>query len=122
MIRTSLVCLLAGSLAGAWLLAGAGGGRMDLAEMHRELMLSGWVDQFALGTAAWILPRMRGAGSRQGGAAGWIGYGLLNGGVLLALVRSMSGIPASWPAAAMQATGMMVLVGELWRRIKPFGS
>lgn len=61
-VRLSLLWLLAGSLVGAWLLAaGAGwmaapGGRWLLA--HADWMRFGWMTQFALGVACWILPRL----------------------------------------------------------------
>jgi hypothetical protein len=122
MIRTSLLYLLAGSVAGGLLLAGVGAGRTDLAEGHRQAMLQGWVAQFALGTAFWVLPRMRGSPSREAGPAGWLGYLSLNTGLAMALIQCAAGRPVSWPGPAVQAAGAILLAGGLWRRVKPFGS
>ena len=127
MLRLSLLALFTGGLAGALVLGGFPpalvlAGRFRA--MHLELMLFGWLVQFVLGVAYWILPR-HAAGSERGSVAlGWTAFGLFQAGIGLALIGE--GGPAAEilvPAGRVLLVGAILLfVGLFVPRIKPFGT
>ena len=87
--RAAMGWLLIGSGAGALMLGSRGlGWTVPYAEalaLHLDVMLFGWMTQFTMGTAYWMLPK-HATGPERGGdapiAAAWV---LLNAGVLAAL-------------------------------------
>ncbi|MEO8029719.1 MAG: hypothetical protein ABJC74_00670 [Gemmatimonadota bacterium] len=123
LIRSALLCLVAGAGLGALLLAAPQSGTHGWWRAHAELMLLGWTGQLALGVAYWILPKhatghARGAESLARGI-----HPLLNAGLLLGVSAWGLGLPG-WVLAASRllesaAIGSFVLVA--WPRVKPFG-
>ena len=125
-IRIALVWLLVGTTTGTWMLlnrAGVvGAGIWIFRPSHIDTMLLGFMIQFALGVALWILPRARHAANRKPANDGWAAA-LFNVGLVLRIVASMSG-----PSAASQssfyigtgilAAGLGLLVWKLWPRIQ----
>lgn len=123
MLRTALVALAVGSLLGAGMLAAPGGGAVRWRPLHAELMLVGWMVQFALGTAFWILPRFRQGAERGREGPGWLAFALLNLGALLAGVGGSVAGPGGWTLAGRTAELLAVaaFAAQAWPRVKPFG-
>ncbi|HNJ06030.1 MAG TPA: hypothetical protein PLB73_17345, partial [Leptospiraceae bacterium] len=60
LVRTSFCYLILGSAIGTWLLLDKAASTPILEgvrNIHREIMLAGWIVQLVIGTATWILPR-----------------------------------------------------------------
>ncbi|MCA0456931.1 MAG: cbb3-type cytochrome c oxidase subunit I [Chloroflexi bacterium] len=94
-----------------------------LLTVHIELLIVGWLMQLALGVAFWILPRFTHEPRYGSLRRGWLGYGLLNVGILLVIL-------APWipHAAALHPIGRLLEVlaaitfaTALWPRVKAFG-
>lgn len=125
--RTALVHLVLGSLVGALLLAARGTGVElpygPLMALHGEVLLIGWLLQFTMGVAYWMLPK-HASGSPRGAtgpiAAAWL---LLNAGVWTAgLGMALEGPAAVVTAGRLAEAGSLVLfASNAWPRIKPFG-
>jgi len=126
--RTALCYLILGLALGALLLAVKGlgwpfpYGRLML--LHAELLLVGWLLQFTMGVAHWMLPK-HASGPERGPdapiAAAWL---LLNVGVWLAGLGPVLG----WPAAVVgagrgaEAAAVLAFVVNAAPRIKAFGT
>jgi len=126
--RTALIHLVTGATLGAWLLAARGTGLTlpygRLMAAHGELLLVGWLLQFTMGVAYWMLPKHAAGDSRGANgpiAAAWL---LLNGGVLMAVVgqtiHGTTGIVAAGRLA--EAGALAAFAANAWPRIKPFGA
>lgn len=125
MVRLSLVYLSLGATIGALLLANKGYPFEPrlwlLLTAHIETMFFGWMTQFAMGVAFWILPRFAGAKPRGREQLVWMAFGLLNLGIGLVIL-------ASWTADALLATvgkgfelaAWCAFLWGSWRRIYPF--
>lgn len=125
MVRFSLLYLGLGATFGALLLANKGYSFEPrlwlLLTAHVETMFFGWMTQFAMGVAFWILPRLSGTKPRGREWLIWIAFGLLNLGIGLMVF-------ASWTAATYLATvgkglelaAWLVFLWGMWRRIYPF--
>lgn len=126
MLRTALLALLVGSALGALLLATEPRydvTRAALREVHLTLLLFGWLVQFVLGVAYWMLPRHSRAPERGPGWAGWTAYGAFVSGLGLALAGLW------FPQNGVAPAGRLLLAGAtfafiilLWGRAKPFGN
>ena len=127
MIRCALISLLLGSTAGALLL-----GRFPpalsriapLRAMHLDLMLFGWLVQFVLGVAYWILPRYATRPERGPAAPAATSFVLFQAGLVLALLGSATpALHALAPAGRLLLAGASLLFAILLvPRIKPFGN
>jgi heme/copper-type cytochrome/quinol oxidase subunit 1 len=119
--RTAFAWLLIGSGAGALMLASRGlGWPVPWAQalaLHMDVMLFGWMTQFTMGTAYWMLPK-HAAGPERGHdapmAAAWV---LLNAGVIFAAA-------GAWPLAGRLAelAAVLAFATNAIPRIKPFGA
>ncbi|MEO8139632.1 MAG: hypothetical protein ABI742_08305 [Gemmatimonadota bacterium] len=126
MLRSSLLALLVGTGLGAWLLGTEPAydtARAGLREMHLTLLLFGWLVQFVLGVAYWMLPRYPTAPDRGPVWLGWTAYA----GFTLGLVFGFLGRLA--PLGNLGSSGRLLLAGAtfgflllLWGRAKPFGT
>ena len=123
MLRAALVALAVGSIIGAGMLAAAGG-VARWRPLHAELMLVGWMVQFALGTAFWILPRFRHGAERGGEVAGWLAFALLNLGALWTGIGGSLAGPSGWTLVGRSAelAGVVAFAVQAWPRVKPFGA
>lgn len=130
MVRTSLLYLLAGIGLGAFLLIGEGLRRPaplpGLGLIHAHLLFVGWLLQFGLGVAYWLLPRRRRPENplSYSERVAFAGYGLLNAGLLLrAFFEPFAGaeVPAIGSmlvvSGVFQAAAGLVFVSQLWRRV-----
>jgi len=90
---------------------------------HQEILMVGWLIQFALGVAFWILPRFTQEPRYGNVRRGWIGYGLLNAGILLVVISAWVTGAESLKAVGRLLEGVAVItfVSVLWPRVKPFG-
>ena len=122
MIRISLVSLLAGAAVGALLLAqlpAALAHEGTLRAIHLDLMLFGWLMQFVLGVAYWMLPRYPTLPERGSPAAAWSALALFDAGLLTAIVGwtlSLTGLASLGRAALVGGT--LVFLGVLVPRVK----
>jgi cbb3-type cytochrome oxidase subunit 1 len=127
MVRLSLVALVAGATIGALLLGGIPAAVRQagaLRAVHITLMLFGWLVQFVLGVAYWILPRQAVAPERGPVSLAWLAFGTFQAGVGLVLVGA-----AAPSVGVLAPAGQLLLAGAtllflvlLVPRIKPFGS
>ena len=129
MIRSSLFALLLGSAAGALLLSRAAPARSlaltpQLRAMHLDLILFGWLVQFVLGVAHWILPRYAIRPERGPALPAWTAFGLFQGGLVLCLVGAAApALHALAPAGRILLTGgALLFLFLLFPRVKPFGN
>jgi hypothetical protein len=122
--RTAFAWLLIGSGSGALILGARGLGwsvpYADALALHMDMMLFGWMTQFTMGTAYWILPKHATGPERGHNApitAAWV---LLNAGVLAAAL----GQAGPWLLAGRLAQLAAVIAFALNAvpRIKPFGA
>ncbi|HEY7682586.1 MAG TPA: cbb3-type cytochrome c oxidase subunit I [Gemmatimonadales bacterium] len=127
MLRLSLLALCAAGVHGALLLsqfppALALAGR--LRAVHIELMLFGWMVQFVLGVAYWILPRHPAPPERGSPALGWTAFGLFQTGLTVAVAGAAapSGGVLAPAGQLLVVAALLLFVRLLAPRIKPFGS
>ncbi len=126
LLRLSLLALLVGSGLGAWLLATEPGfipARPALRLIHLDLLLFGWLTQFVLGVAYWMLPRHPVAPERGPVWLGWTAFALFQAGLGISLVgtdTSSHGTIA--PAGHLLLAGAtFIFLLLLWGRARPFG-
>jgi hypothetical protein len=93
-IRTALLALLAGSLAGALMLSAKAGMPATLPgwihAWHLELMLLGWFGNLTLGVAYWMFPKHAKGRERGSPVPPSAAYALLNAGIILAALGVMT--------------------------------
>lgn len=90
---------------------------------HVEILVFGWIIQLVIGVGYWMLPKYPVAPIRGHAGPLWAAWGLLNGGVLLAVaVGALGGYALPLLAARLMELGAVVLFARnVWPRIKPFG-
>lgn len=126
-IRVALIYLLVGTGLGAWRLAAMGADLPSpgwIGELHRQLVLSGWLAQTALGTAYGILPRGSAESPRGSIRLAWAALGLLNTGLLIiASGLVLFALPAAVLTGRILANlGLGLFAVLLWPRIRAFGA
>lgn len=124
LIRAALIYMGVGFLFGALILYHKGIPIYDwawrLLNPHIELMIFGWMMQFVMGVAFWILPRFTGENRYGRTGAGWWSFGLFNSGVLLTAIGTWfahDGLSLLGRCAMLPAVILFVFV--LWPRVKP---
>lgn len=124
-VRASLLYLATGFTLGALMLSNKGlqlsPWLWRLLPAHIEVLLLGWIAQFAMGVAFWMLPRFH--SSRGNERPAWAAFFLLNSGLLLAGFGAMLGLPA-WVVLAgrlLEITAVAAYATHAWPRVKPFG-
>lgn len=118
-VRAALIYLALGWTLGALLLGvkgtGAVAGLWLLRPLHVELLLVGWMAQFAVGVATWILPR-------TAAAPAWPlvpALVLLNAGVWLAGLAAPLGVaPALLAGRACELAAFLLLARHLLPRVR----
>lgn len=130
MVRASLLYLLAGFTAGAWLLGAKGSPGLamppGLVAAHAELLLLGWAAQITLGVAYWIAPRFREGPPRGREWPARAGAILLNTGIWLVatgpfLPSATLGGGASLLGAILTVLAAVGFAVHLWPRVKGVG-
>lgn len=127
MVRLSLVSLALGALVGGLLLAAVPAVAPHgaaLRQMHLDLMLFGWLVQFVLGVAYWMLPRHAATPERGSAPLAWGAFALFQCGLALAVVGQAFSLRGIAPAAArpLLAGATFTFLGLLWGRVKPFAA
>lgn len=127
MVRSALLHLGIGITLGALMLWNKGS-MIDvriwlLVSTHLEMLIVGWLVQLALGVAFWILPRFTQEPRYGNVRRGWVGYILLNTGILLVILSLW--ITALYPLQAvgrlLEVAAALTIGSVLWPRVKPFG-
>jgi len=126
-VRTALIYLGCGFTVGAYMLINKGL-RLDphflaWVYMHEELLLIGWMLQFVIGVAFWILPRFMTAPKYGAIEQAWAAYIVLNMGVLTTIVGTWIEGPGS--SAALIGRGLEIVAAAtfavyIWPRVRPF--
>lgn len=123
LIFLSLFYFFAGTAMGALMLMHKAGFGNDaiwaLFPVHIEFMMFGWIIQFTLGVAFWILPRFLGENPR-----GKAGYGafmvfLINAGIMLVVAAQTDVIAAQFALAGRLAetAAVLLFIRLHWGRI-----
>lgn len=127
MIRSALVHLGIGIPLGALMLWNKGS-LFDLriwllVSTHLELLIVGWLIQFALGIAFWILPRFTQEPRYGSVRRGWLGFILLNAGVLLVVMSLLLAAFVRFQPLGrlLEIAAALTLGSVLWPRVKSFG-
>jgi len=111
MIRAAIIYLLTGFLFGALMLIGKGISDLSflwkLLPLHIEILIFGWIIQFTMGTAYWILPRYLEGPARGNPHLSKIMVIIFNSGILVNLATSLEVISAG---------------GYLWGRLLEVGA
>lgn len=97
-----------------------------LTPVYFHLLMVGWVTQFILGIAIWMLPKYSQQKPRRSDTLSWAVYGLLNAGLITrALAEPMNSFSpgAAWgwllvASALLQWTAGLFFVINAWPRVK----
>ena len=122
-LRLSLLYLISGFSLGALMLANKGepfaAWAWSLLPVHIEVLVFGFVIQFAMGMGYWILPRYPG-GSRGTEWVVWASIGLLNAGLWLVSASAWFSLPGGWTALghALEGVAALLFAAQMWRRIR----
>lgn len=127
MVRTALLHLGIGVTIGALMLWNKGE-LFDLriwllVSTHLELLIVGWLVQLALGVAFWILPRFTHEPRYGNVRRGWLGYILLNAGIILVVMSLLMAAFVSLQPLGhfLEVIAALTLGSALWPRVKAFG-
>ena len=127
-IRASLIYLLFGFTFGGLLLANKGfmisPAVWMLLPIHIEFDLVGWLVQFAMGVAFWILPRFSHEPRYGNQTFGWLAFALLNIGVLCTGLGQWLGAPPAifLLGRLLELSACVLFVLHAWPRVKPTGA
>jgi hypothetical protein len=122
MIRSSLICLVAASVAGGLILVNNSADLhpaiWSLLPLHYEFAIWGWLVQFVMGTAYWMFPRFLSTPNRGNTEAAWTMVVLLNGGLLILAVSGwmQGGDFMAGTGRALIALSVVTFVLLMWKR------
>jgi cbb3-type cytochrome oxidase subunit 1 len=119
MVRIALVYLLIGVLIGSFILIQKAYPIWDpvwfLRAVHIEMLIFGFIIQFTLGTAYWMLPKMLGVSQRGPELPAWVMVFVLNLGVVLLLGKPV----VNWFLAGEEThTTLTMLMGVSGRALQ----
>jgi heme/copper-type cytochrome/quinol oxidase subunit 1 len=127
MIRSALLYLGVGITLGALMLWNKGS-LFDariwlLVSTHLEMLIVGWLVQLALGVAFWILPRFTKEPRYGNVRLGWVGFALLNTGILVVIISLLIGSLVNLQPLGrlIEVIAALTLGSVLWPRVKAFG-
>lgn len=123
-VRLSLLYLALGTTFGALILANKGIPFAPLVwallPAHIDVMFLGWMTQFALGMAYWILPRFASDAPRGDERWSWAAVVLLNTGIWLVVFSPILPFIGVTPLARLlEAAGLLAFAFGNWRRVYP---
>jgi hypothetical protein len=126
-IKTALVYLVLGVLAGAWMLLGQAGLPLpeveNLYTVHIHLLGVGFFLMMVCGVAFWMVPRKSGETREQAARdpLGWASYYLITVGLavrcLALLLPAVFGRPVLATSAFLQAGGVLAFALAIWPRV-----
>jgi hypothetical protein len=127
MVRASLLYMAAGFLFGSLLLHHKGVPIYDwtwkLRDPHIELMIFGWVMEFVMGIAYWILPRIPGEHRFGATRPAWYSFVLLNAGILLSAAAAWDEHSVgAFAGRTLTLAGLALFATVIYPRVKPLGS
>lgn len=127
LIRSSFICLLTGMIIGALLLVHKAypfhPASWSLLPVHIELLVFGWIIQFTMGTAYWILPRYLESTSRGNVKVAILMVVLLHLGMLFVIVDGLANsLSLVLVGRIMETTSVFLFVGLHWQRIVTYNS
>lgn len=123
LLKLSLLYLLTGFAMGAVMLANKAISMhphvWQLLPMHIEMLVFGFIIQFTLGTAYWILPRLLEGPGRGGKIRPFLLVGCLNLGIILVIIDSFSPewISFRLTGRVLELTAVGLFVSLHWNRI-----
>lgn len=123
MIRSSLLYLLLGVGLGALMLIHKAyplhPAVWQLLPVHIEVTIFGWIIQFTLGTAYWMLPRFLEEPKRGNRGAAWLMVILLNLGILMVVADSLFSplIPLRLAGRFLEVGAVTLFISLHWNRI-----
>ncbi|MBO6586058.1 MAG: cbb3-type cytochrome c oxidase subunit I [Gracilimonas sp.] len=126
LIKSSLICLLVGVLLGALILINKAL-NIDpeiwgLLPVHIELMIFGWIIQFTLGVAYWILPRYLKGEARGNRLPAYLMVLLFNLGIWLMVFAELTeaGDYIHLVARGLEFSAVVLFISLHWKRIVSF--
>lgn len=126
MIRGSLVYFSAAILAGGLMLVQKAvlidGSIWSLLQIHIELALFGWLIQFVMGTAYWMLPRFLKGPKRGSEKAAWFMVLLWNAGIWFYILSHLKILPAGGFlfGRILELSAVVCFIYLHWNRIVPY--
>lgn len=126
MAAASFIYLVAGFTLGGLLLIHKGvplhPPLWSLLPAHGDMLLWGWISQLTLAVAYWIFPRFPRQPRRGNPPFQWMGFAVLNLGIILTVLNPFLTAPPWIPitARALQLVGASPLMLYLWLRIRPY--
>jgi len=126
MIRSSLIYLLVGVLIGASLLLEKAYPIFPqlwvLLPVHIEILIFGFIIQFTLGTAYWILPRFLEGKPRGNPLAAKLIVGLLNSGIILNVMSFLNIVhkEGTLVGRSLEVASVILFVSLHWNRIASY--
>ncbi|MEQ8525896.1 hypothetical protein [Gracilimonas sp.] len=126
LIKSSLICLLFGAFLGALMLINKAL-NIDpeiwaLLPAHIELMIFGWIIQFTLGVAYWILPRYLKGEARGNRFVAYLMVAALNLGIWLMVFAELTtaGDYIHIVARGLEFLAVVLFISLHWKRIVSF--
>jgi len=128
MLHISFVCLLLGSVLGTLLLIDKALSIhpfiWQLLPVHYELLTIGWIVQFTLGTAYWILPRFLKGEARGSETQAFFMVAFLNFGILFVLLGHFfeTAVSLVLIGRILQLAAVLTFIKLHWKRILTYRS
>lgn len=126
LIKSSLICFVMGAFLGALLLVNKAfnieSAVWGLLPVHIELMIFGWIIQFTLGVAYWILPRFLEGEARGNSIFAYLMVFAFNAGIWLQIAATLFQIDYSLDVAARicQLMAVVLFISLHWKRITTY--
>ncbi len=126
LIKSSLICLFLGALIGTFLLINKAlpihPAVWALLPVHIELMIFGWIIQFTLGVAYWILPRYLKGEARGNRLLAYLMVVVLNLGIWLMVLAELSqaGNLMHLVARGLEFSAVILFISLHWQRVVSF--
>jgi len=95
-----------------------------LLPIHIEMLIFGWIIQFTLGTAYWILPRFLKAPQRGPTVPAYLMVVSLNSGILLTITGHIigTGVPVQLVGRSLELVAVILFISLHWGRIITYRS
>lgn len=96
----------------------------SLLPVHIELLVIGWIVQFTMGTAYWILPRYLKGSSRGNTRMARLMVLLLNIGIVIVIADRLtaSDLPLALMGRFFEVAAVVLFIGLHWQRIVTYNS
>lgn len=128
LIRSAYTCLFVGMIIGAVMLVHKAypmhPAIWSLLPVHIELLVIGWVVQFTMGTAYWILPRYLKDSSRGNTRLARLMVLSLNLGIVVVIADRLmiSTLPLAIIGRIFEVAAVLLFIGLHWQRIVTYNS